>query len=91
MRYHELATISIPSLIMGETVDQSVEVGTLGGLPDPTQIRDWIARPHAAIDRHDSYRVDVNGANHYSFTNYCDGAQVFFNLVLTCNDRRYIV
>lgn len=87
MRYHELARISIPSLIMGETVDQSVEIGTLSGLPDPTQLRDWIARPHAAIDRHDSYRVDVNGANHYSFTNYCDGAKVFFNLgLITSSD-----
>src|ERR1035437_1905873 len=45
-------------------------------------MRDWIARPHGAIDRVDSYRVDVNGANHYSFTNSCDGGQVFFNLGL---------
>ena len=86
LRYHELARISLPSLIMGETVDQSVEVGTLSGLPDPTQLRDWIARPHAAIDHVDSYRVDVKGANHYSFTNYCDAAQVFFNLGLISSD-----
>ena len=86
LRYHELARISIPSLIMGETVDQSVEIGTLSGMPDPTQLRDWIARPHAAIDSIDSYRVDVNGANHYSFTNYCDAAQIFFNLGLISSD-----
>ncbi len=86
MRYRELARISIPSLIMGETVDQSVELGSLSGMPDPTQLRDWIARPHAAIDRDDSYRVDVNGANHYSFTTYCDAAQVFFNLGLISSD-----
>jgi hypothetical protein len=24
--------------------------------------------------------VDVNGANHYSFTTYCDTGQVWFNL-----------
>lgn len=82
MLYYEFARISIPSLIMGETVEQLVEIGTLAGMPDPEQIRTYLARPHASIDRHDSYRVDVNGANHFSFTNYCDGAQVFFNLGL---------
>jgi len=81
MHYRELGRISIPSLIMGETVDQSVEIGTLSGMPDPTQIKDWIARPHAAIDHPDSYRVDVNGANHYSFTNYCDGLAGFMALL----------
>ncbi len=74
LRYRELARISVPSLIMGETVDNSE---ALGGGPD---MRDWIARPHAAIGRDDSYRVDVNGSNHYSFTNMCDTAYVWFNL-----------
>lgn len=50
------------------------------------RFRSWHARPHSAIGRFDSYRVDVNGANHYSFTNYCDGAQVFFNLGLISSD-----
>src|ERR1035437_47492 len=86
LHYRELARISKPSLIMGETVDQSAELGILSGLPDPIQLRDWIARPHVAIDRVDSFRVDVNGANHYSFTNYCDAAQVFFNLGLISSD-----
>ena len=72
LRYRELARVSVPSLIMGETPDQSEAM-----VPD---LRDWIARPHAAIDRHDSYRVDVSGANHYSFTNYCDAVRVWFNL-----------
>ena len=73
LRYSELARISVPSLFMGETVDQSAII-----YPDGS-VRDWIARPHAAVNRNDSYRVDVNGANHYSFTNYCDGFQVWFN------------
>ena len=73
LRYRELSGISVPSLIMGETVDQSQIIFSDGSL------RDWIARSHAAIDRDDSYRVDVNGANHYSFSNYCDAWQVFFN------------
>jgi hypothetical protein len=57
-------------------------MGTLAGMPNPEQFRTYLARPHSAIGRFDSYRLDVNGANHYSFTNYCDGAQVFFNLGL---------
>src|ERR1035437_4983625 len=72
LRFRELARISVPSLIMGETVDDSE---TNGG----PALRDWNARPHAAIDRDDSYRVDVNGTNHYSFTDYCDGMQIWFN------------
>jgi predicted dienelactone hydrolase len=82
MRYGELSRISVPSLIMGETVDQLVQIGTMDGLSDPTQLKTFVARPHAAIDRSDSYRVDVNGANHYSFANFSDGWQVAFNLGL---------
>jgi hypothetical protein len=80
MRYTELARISMPSLIMGQTVENEEQIGELiipGGGP---AMRDFVARPHAAIDRPDSYRVDVDGANHISFTNLCDGVQVLFNL-----------
>jgi len=82
MRYDWLARISIPSLIMGETVDNSYQLGELAPTGFGALIQDWIARAHAAIDRHGSYRVDVDGANHYSFTNYCDFGQVLFNLGL---------
>jgi predicted dienelactone hydrolase len=82
LRYDEFARISVPSLIMGQTVDQQVLIGTLIGLPNPEQLKTFVARPHATIDRSYSYRVDVNGANHYSFTNSCDGWQVAFNLGL---------
>lgn len=81
LRYRELANISVPSLIMGDTVDQSEVIDANG------DVRDWIARPHAAIDRDDSYRVDVNGANHYSWTNYCDTAQVWLNKGLITSDE----
>jgi len=86
MLYRELARISIPSLILGETVEHYVELHTIAGAPDPTQFMTYDARPHGAIDRLDSYRVDINGANHYSFTNYCDSAQVFLNLGLISSD-----
>jgi hypothetical protein len=51
------------------------------------KLRDWMARPHAAIGRRDSYRMDVNGSNHYSFTNICDGYQVMFNLGVISSDE----
>ncbi len=86
MRFRELARISVPSLIMGETVDNSQELGELSHPGGGPALRDWIARPHAAINGFDSYRVDVDGSNHYSYTDYCDGAQVFFDLGLISSD-----
>ena len=80
LRYNELARISIPSLILGQTVENS-ESASLATTGSPAGT-DVIARPHAAIGRSDSYRVDVNGANHYSFTNFCDGWRVMYNLAL---------
>jgi hypothetical protein len=80
LHYRELARISVPSLIMGEPGDNWI-----GIFPDGN-LKDSIARPHAAIDRPDSPRVDVTGANHYTFTNYCDGAQVFLNLGIITPD-----
>jgi len=80
LRWRELTRISMPSLIMGETVENSYQVGELQPYPAGPALEDWIARPHAAIDRPDSYRVDVDGANHYSFTTYCDAIVVLYNL-----------
>jgi hypothetical protein len=40
MRYSELAKIVVPSLIMGETVDQSQAIDDASGLPET---RSWIA------------------------------------------------
>lgn len=83
LRYEWMARISMPSLIMGETVENSHLIGDLQVTPPIGPLyQDWIARPHAAIDRPDSLRVDVDGANHYSFTNYCDFGQVLFNIGL---------
>ena len=61
LRWQELARIAVPSLIMGQTV------GGIGA---------WSGRPHAAIGRPDSYRVDMPNAAHVSFTSWCDGALV---------------
>ena len=73
MRYEELARIEIPSLILGQTVANSLTL--------QQHIDTWIARPHSAIARRDSYRVDVQGANHYSYSDICDaGWQVLDKL-----------
>jgi predicted dienelactone hydrolase len=75
MRYHELARISVPSLILGETFDYILfQTGA-----DPSLCA-FNARPHAAINRSDSYRVDITGANHGSFSNYCDVFRVMSSL-----------
>jgi len=72
MRYANLAKIHVPSLILGETVANS---STL-----PIDVASWLYRPHSAIDRSDSYRVEVQGANHYSFTNYCESGALLLQL-----------
>jgi len=67
-RYGELARIGVPSLIMGQTVEGLAAIGQ--------GIETWMARPHAAINRPDSIRVDLDGANHHSFSNLCDAVRV---------------
>jgi predicted dienelactone hydrolase len=65
MRFGELARIPVPSLLMGRTV---AALATSEGTPYET----FLARPHAAIQRPDSYRVDVERTAHATFTNICD-------------------
>ena len=76
MRYHEMARISVPNLIIGETVEHNLSYNPWN---EPEAARDN-ARPHAAINRSDSYRVNVTMANHISFTNGCDGSKVMSSL-----------
>jgi predicted dienelactone hydrolase len=78
MRYRELARISVPSLILGETVEHITSYNPWSA-SDPDAGR-WSARAHAAINRIDSYRIDVALANHNSFGNWCDGLTVMSNL-----------
>ena len=72
LRYDNLAKINIPSLIMGETVENSATI--------PIEASSWLYRAHAAIDRRDSHRVEIQGANHYSFTNYCEAGPLLQQL-----------
>ncbi len=73
LHYRELSNIGVPTLIIGEGVDAF----GAGWGPD---LRDTNARAHAAIDRSDSYRVDVDGTNHASFGDQCDAMRVWHNL-----------
>jgi hypothetical protein len=78
LRYDELARISVPSLILGETVEHTYSYASRPS-PDP-DLGLWMARPHAAINRGDSYRVDVGIANLFSYSSWCDGLKVMSNL-----------
>ena len=71
MRYKEMARISVPSLILGEAIEHIISY-----MGDTVANSQGNARTHAAINRADSYRVDVTMANHISFSNGCDGAKV---------------
>jgi predicted dienelactone hydrolase len=69
VRYAELARVGVPSLIMGQGP------GSLGtGL-----WRTLLARPHAAIARPDSFRIDVDNSNHNSFANSCEGFLIAYD------------
>jgi predicted dienelactone hydrolase len=81
MHFRELARIAVPSLIMGETVEHFTGYSGFSG-PDVGLLN---ARPHAAINRSDSYRVDVTIANHNSFDDWCDGLRVMSGLGVDVN------
>ena len=66
--YAELARIEIPSMVMGQ------EWSTLES--QKFNLECLLARPHAAIQGHPNYRVDIAHANHFSFLNLCALAQV---------------
>jgi dienelactone hydrolase len=72
LRYANLAKVHVPSLILGETVANSATI--------PVGATTWLYRAHAAIDRSDSFRVEILGSNHYSFTNYCQAGPLFLQL-----------
>ena len=79
MHYYELARISVPSLIIGETVEHMLSYNPMW-LPTKPDFGLWNARPHAAINRYDSYRVDVTIADHVSFATYCDAIELVSRL-----------
>jgi predicted dienelactone hydrolase len=73
LRWDELARVAVPSLIMGAPVSYQ-------------RVASWdtvVARPHAATQRSDSYRVDVDHTNHISFTNACDALGIGLSLGLS--------
>ena len=64
LRFEELARVKVPVMGLGEEWDVLAI--------DPLMIG-WQARQHAAFSGHPSYRVDVAGMNHFSFSDTCDG------------------
>ena len=70
--FAELARIKVPSMVIGQ------EWNTLES--QQTDIESLLARPHAAIQGHPNYRVDIAYANHNSFLNVCAVNQVLNDL-----------
>lgn len=67
LRFEELARVKVPALGLGEEWDVIAQ--------DPL-MASWQARQHAAFSGHPSYRVDVAGMNHFSFSDSCDGLAI---------------
>jgi len=65
MQFFELARVTVPAMGMGEEWSMLESLGW--GYPWES----WQARQHAAFQGHPSYRVDVAGAYHQSFSNLC--------------------
>lgn len=63
LKFTELARIHMPALGLGE---EWTKLAT--GMPG---METWQARQHAAMSGHPSYRIDVTGAEHQSFSNTC--------------------
>jgi predicted dienelactone hydrolase len=68
MRFEELARVSVPSLMVGGSVERQS--------PVQDEWRSFIARPHAAIARRDAFRVDLQDTDHFSYSSYCDGVRM---------------
>jgi predicted dienelactone hydrolase len=63
----QLASIQIPTLFLGGTLDTAVPI-------DPNT-----TRPMGLVQSPDLYRADVEGATHTHFANICDIANALFN------------
>jgi predicted dienelactone hydrolase len=70
LHYAEMARIKIPSMIIGR------EWNTL----EPSNEEALLARPHAAIQGHPNYRVDIANYQHMSFSSACASFNVFREL-----------
>lgn len=73
MQFFELARVTIPVMGMGQEWSTLVSMGW--GFPWES----WQARQHAAFQGSPSYRVDVAGAYHPSFSNLCTGITLAYD------------
>jgi predicted dienelactone hydrolase len=72
LHYDELSRIKIPSLVMGQEWN-SLDAPKMNS-------ETLLARPHAAMQGHPNYRVDVANATHNLFTSICPYIQVWYDL-----------
>jgi predicted dienelactone hydrolase len=68
LHYAELARIKIPSMVIGREWDTL----KAGGSNEES----LLARPHAAIQGHPNYRVDIANYQHMSFSSACSAMNV---------------
>lgn len=69
LHFSELAQITLPAMGIGQ------EWSTLAIDPPWTS---WQARQHAAMQGNPNYRVDVAGAQHLNFANWCEYVDVLY-------------
>jgi predicted dienelactone hydrolase len=70
LRFSEMARITVPTMGIGEEWDAIPALG----LPES-----WQARLHAASQGHPSYRVDITGTDHSSFSNMCEALPIYLS------------
>jgi predicted dienelactone hydrolase len=75
----ELASIRVPTLLLGGTSDVTTPIAT------------ETVRPWALIPAHPAYRVDVHAAGHASFTNICDLRDALLGSGLPPNLLQFLV
>jgi predicted dienelactone hydrolase len=74
LHFSELAQITLPAMGIGE------EWSTLAWDPVFLGGASWQARQHAAMQGHPNYRVDVAGAQHLTFTIWCEIVEVYHDI-----------
>lgn len=91
MRWAELARITVPSLVMGEEWGRFAADAANAPPADAAWMATFLARPHAAMSGHPNLRVEVMGANHQSFSDWCEDLFVLQDLgVMSAGDVEFL-
>jgi predicted dienelactone hydrolase len=75
--FAELARITLPAMGIGQEWDLCATDPTWSSVLQATT---WQARQHLAMKAHPNYRVDVTGAVHKSFANWCEAMDIGYEI-----------